>query len=218
MSTFITTATGADHYLAGPASTMNDFDIRAIAHALSHINRFTGHTIRPYSVAEHSLLCADIAEHLSVPARGQLCLLMHDAHEAFTGDTSSPAKLAIGTAWTAFEQSQAIPLRKFFRIHLAFVAFRSAIRQCDLMALATERRDVTIWSADANLPWPILDTPGQVVPPADWVNLASAARQHTAPCEWRDRFLERFHALRAKVETEAEAMVLDRYVTNRSAA
>ena len=65
----------------------HDFDIDVISHALANICRFTGHTIRHYSVAEHSVLVSRL-----LPDRYALDGLMHDAAEAYIGDVSSPLK------------------------------------------------------------------------------------------------------------------------------
>lgn len=62
-------------------------EVETIAHALSNICRFTGHTGRFYSVAEH---CVH-ASHL-VPPEDALAALMHDAAEAVLGDVSRPLK------------------------------------------------------------------------------------------------------------------------------
>lgn len=63
-----------------------------IVYALSHLCRFNGHTSRFYSVAEHSLHVCDRVLEAGHPARAQLVALLHDAHEAYTGDIASPLK------------------------------------------------------------------------------------------------------------------------------
>lgn len=68
-----------------------------IAHALSRICRYTGHTRRHYSVAEHCILISRALER-DYPDEPALWLsgLLHDAHEAYAGDISSPMHLALG--------------------------------------------------------------------------------------------------------------------------
>jgi hypothetical protein len=61
--------------------------IEDIAHALSQINRFGGHTHRPYSVAEHSVLGTYF-----VSRGNELEFLLHDATEAYIGDLIRPLK------------------------------------------------------------------------------------------------------------------------------
>lgn len=87
-----------------------DIDIDDIAHALSLVNRFTGHTQTAYSVAEHSvrvMLCVqDLAtdEIHYVPTTSaadsqrkiwllMLEALLHDASEAYLADIARPIKM-----------------------------------------------------------------------------------------------------------------------------
>jgi hypothetical protein len=78
--------------------TPDQIDIRDIAHALSMCNRFAGMTRRPYSVAQHSLICSYL-----VPPEFALHALLHDAQEAYLGDWTSPVKALLGEAARALE-------------------------------------------------------------------------------------------------------------------
>lgn len=62
----------------------DDIHIEDIAHALSLINRFGGHTLFPISVAQHSTFVSLLCEKFGpiVAMQG----LLHDASEAYLGD------------------------------------------------------------------------------------------------------------------------------------
>jgi len=71
-------------------------NIMDIAHSLSQQCRYTGHTTRHYSVAEHSILVAMYAEHAQKRTTREIFhALMHDAGETYTGDISTPVKVAV---------------------------------------------------------------------------------------------------------------------------
>lgn len=101
--------------------------VRDIANHLAKINRFVGATIAPYSVAQHSVLVAEIVHATTRSAKLALYGLFHDAHEAYIGDVARPVK----------------------------VALKAALGVDPIAALA-ERLDVAI-HATIGLPWPCID-------------------------------------------------------------
>lgn len=188
--TWMLTASGARFDLEFVAS--NAVDIADIAHHLSQINRYTGACARPYSVAEHSLLVCDIL-HRQGHTDPWLLLagLLHDAHEAYTNDLSSPMKQAVGAAWHDVEArvEQAVQIR--FGLHYTCALDRAGpqhIKHADLTALVTER-------------WHLLPAGGPRWPaenehtPVDWYDFdGHAGTAHWA--FWRVAFLNRFYELR----------------------
>lgn len=85
------TYTGRRVVLQAPTPDM--IDIEDIAHALSIINRYTGHTRFPYSVAQHSVLMTKWGvDKMDLLPGEALAVLMHDAQEAYIGDIASPLK------------------------------------------------------------------------------------------------------------------------------
>lgn len=188
---FIVTASGREVSLQFPQQ--DDFCIEDIAHALSLTNRFQGHTSRPYSVAEHSLLVLKIArDMLQLDAHGQMYALMHDAHEAYTGDQSTPSKRVVGGGWAAFESRFAHLLAMRFAFHTASVAFHDQVKQADLLALAVERRQLMPHHRPDGhpcQPWPVLD--GLAIDPvAVGVDLRDKGRASMTWQQWRDAFIQ----------------------------
>lgn len=68
-----------------------DLTAEILGDALAKLNRFGGRTREPWSVAAHSVL----VEHLCPPDLRPWALL-HDAHEAFVGDMTTPSVEYIG--------------------------------------------------------------------------------------------------------------------------
>jgi hypothetical protein len=161
---FITTLT-RDYALTGDLSD-NQVDIHDIAMSLARLNRYTGHTLLGWSVAQHSLLVLRLAEQdanadgLSLKSHLARALLLHDAHEAYCGDVASPIKLALGNAWTAFETAHADHVRAALGVQRAALDFKDEIKHYDLVALRTERSRLLGTQRD-RLPWPVLDGQSQ---------------------------------------------------------
>lgn len=183
MSQFIVTANGHELDLAYPKTA--NMVLADVAHSLAQINRFTGHARRPYCVAEHSLLVLDIVEHLFAPASVHLRLaaLMHDAHEAYVGDMASPTKRAVGEAWYTLEHRIERTLRSAWGLHTATYEHQHAIKQADLIALATERAQLLPPSPSL---WQCLVH----VQPITWVDLMSPERCAMGWVDWRNRFAD----------------------------
>lgn len=212
--TWSLTITGRQHYLAGPSATHPDNvpSLSEIAHSLAHINRFNGHANRAYSVAEHSLLCMEIARvKFHADAGGQLAALMHDAHESITGDTTSPVKQVLGEAWARFEAPHEHHLRYHYQLLGLYAQHASMVKQCDLIALATERRDLTPFDRRVHAPWPVIDTPGRAVTPWCDVLLCTPYRARVSALSWAREFethatalLEQTQTLRTSLDAEPQ--------------
>lgn len=205
-SHWLVTAHGADQPISGPAAMLGSMPtIEVIAHSLAQINRFTGHAVRPYSVAEHSLLVCDIVAGMGLGVAAQRAALMHDAHECLCGDVASPIKWELGTAWLSLENPLALMMRKHYGLQATYTGYRDAIKHADLTALATERRDLTRYDLAINAPWPILDTPGAEVHPMEAVDLNSPVRVAMSWRHHRDAFVERYQTLTAQCDTRTGA-------------
>ncbi|QDP58389.1 MAG: hypothetical protein Unbinned664contig1000_70 [Prokaryotic dsDNA virus sp.] len=87
-STTMLTSAGRHIDLMGVRA--KDIDFIEIGYSLSNIMRFTGHAQKDWSVAQHCLLMAEMVTRTAAPYA-----LLHDAHEAFSNDLSSPFKAAM---------------------------------------------------------------------------------------------------------------------------
>lgn len=134
--TWFPTASGIKFDLAAP--TVDMIDLADIAVALGKLCRFNGHCHDFYSVAEHSFHVARLVDD-SLRVYG----LLHDAHEAYVGDLIYPLKQFIGAdeldALT--DRIDELIYRKC-GIPAPGAAVKAAVKRADLVALATERRDL----------------------------------------------------------------------------
>ncbi len=180
MNTWIQTYTGKAFDLLHPTPAM--VCIEDIAHHLALINRFTGATAEPYSVAQHSVLCSYV-----VPPEHALAALLHDAAEAYCTDVSRPLKEAMRTVAggaTPYDQiihvvECAIGVR--FGVELA--ELDPQVKHADVCMLATER--VHLHHSVAK-EWDVAATPYEL------------PEENIAPWPWREaesRFLYRFDHL-----------------------
>ncbi|MFZ2309625.1 MAG: YfbR-like 5'-deoxynucleotidase [Rhodoferax sp.] len=204
--TWLLTRTGREHSLTALPHPDTAPSITEIAWSLAHINRYTGHACRAYSVAEHSLLVADIAHNLGASKLTELVCLWHDAHECITGDVTSPVKAMLGSAWSVFEDFHQDGLLMAYDLLEPFRAVRDFVKQCDHVALATERRDLTPFNPIIHKPWPVIDTPGQRVLPWHGAALMQPSQVMRTPSQWAEKFEQRSEALFVALAEEAAAV------------
>lgn len=148
--TIFRTASGAGVDLAGEVR----IGIADIAHHLALINRFGGASEFPVSVAQHCLNVAKILRLWRMPPL--LCLqgLLHDAHEAVTGDLVTPLKQALGgEAIEAFQLRLDGQIMDCLGVPRVAPGHDAVIARADRVALATE------WRFAMKGPCPVPDGP-----------------------------------------------------------
>jgi hypothetical protein len=146
-SGWIQTVSGGVFRFDAPA--LSDIRISDIGHALSNQGRFSGHTRRFLSVAEHSVNVS-----LHVPPADAAVGLMHDATEAYMGDMVQPLKQMI-PRFREIEDAVWIVIADHFGLPHELP---QSVKDADVAALMTERRDLmapppTPWSREVE-PWP----------------------------------------------------------------
>lgn len=125
---------------------VEDVDAVDIAHSLSLINRFTGHTNVALSVAQHSVVGSILAE-VVYPTVKWLphAFLFHDATEAYVGDVSSPLKSLLSN-YREIEDKH----RKVIEMAFAVGLGGQWEKIVDLRMLITERQ---LWMPEAKTMW-----------------------------------------------------------------
>lgn len=136
--------------------TEEDVRLPDISHALSLLNRFTGHSKSPYSVAQHSVLVSRL-----VPERYAMWGLLHDASETYLGDVATPLKAILADYRELEGHVQRVIARKFGLVW----PMPPEVKDADLQALLAEKRDLLTADHD----WGIGATPTKIpVQPCGW--------------------------------------------------
>ncbi len=73
----------------------DEIDPRDIARGLAFQCRYTGQCSHFYSIAQHSVMCAEMANSDGAGVNVVRVTLMHDATEAYVGDMNRPLKSAL---------------------------------------------------------------------------------------------------------------------------
>jgi hypothetical protein len=154
------------------------FLIDDIAHGLANTCRFGGQCSPFYSVAQH---CVHVS--LLVPPRYARGGLMHDASEAYIGDVSSPLKALLSNYSDIEERLQF----EIWNWHGGQDRNHPEIKKADLIALATERRDL-MPATTTNGAWSMLDG---ITPVRDKI-------EPLGPMMAKEAFLNRYHQIVAE--------------------
>lgn len=171
LSPWIETFTGKEFYFLDP--TPDSIDIRDIAHSLAFCCRFTGHSKRFYSVAEHSIL-------VSYLANDPLAGLLHDASEAYITDIASPIKPYLSN----YKELEDMLMGRIASKFGFDYPFDPDIKDCDATQLKTEAKYLL---KSGGIPW---------------AHLYPTKRQHgikpmcLSPEEAETAFLERYEEVR----------------------
>jgi hypothetical protein len=131
---WIQTYTGRQFWPLDPRAA--EIDIDDIAHALSNLCRYSGHTERFYSVAEHSVYVSHI-----VPPEFAMWGLLHDATEAYLVDLPRPLKRysAMGDLYREIEGRLMVAICEHFGLGMPEPP---CVKQADDVLLMTEKRDL----------------------------------------------------------------------------
>ena len=206
--TFIRTYTGAKFWPLNPRA--DEVAIEDIAHSLSLVCRFTGHTYCFYSVAEHSLRVSKLAEQLIlaqnksrnavvITSAREVALwgLLHDASEAYLCDVPSPIKRApgLGQLYKGFERNLMEVIAERFDLMPHEPA---VVKDADRILLKTEMRDLMDAKEGFSLDWDY----------ADYLPLPETIFP-IDPQQAEVEFIRRFEALTMALKAERAAVACE---------
>lgn len=184
--------------LLNPSPDMVDWS--EVAHALSHLCRFTGHTRTFYSVAEHSCKVWEMATLMSDDPRVHLHALLHDGHEFVLGDITTPLQTALRAMSPGFRQHWSDLKARTDRAIFAAAGLTDAdlaasanlVHHADMAVLMRERE---VFLGAPPEPW---DAHLEAIPPAP------VTPRGWTPEQARSEFLRRLRPLLAEVAGGAQ--------------
>jgi hypothetical protein len=100
----------------------------------------------------------------------------------------------VGSAWRDYEAAHERRVHEFFGIADIMQAAKEKVRHWDLVALATEQRDVMTYNAQSHKPWQGLMRDGVPIGPSGF-DLTRPHRLIRSWTEWRTDFVVEFQCL-----------------------
>lgn len=175
-----------------------DLCIEDIAHALSLVCRWAGHSRIHYSVALHSLVVAELVRRNSLDQGWTLWGLLHDAAEAYIGDMAKPVK----NQMPEFRKVEANLMAEIrFRFNLPLEP--CIVKEMDWTALLMEAEQLFDGRRDpasfGEISWPeekLDDACKQIFFPRTWGLIPSGLFwKWLTPARVEKKFLKTFYAL-----------------------
>lgn len=135
---WICTYSGIDFYPLDPQPVK--INIVDVAHALSMLCRFGGHTSQFYSVAEHCVRGTAALRSQGASKIVQRAFLLHDASEAYLVDVPRPIKTSL-VGYIEIEKTLQAIIEAKFGVEVSEEE-RALVKHMDEVMLATEKRDL----------------------------------------------------------------------------
>lgn len=185
---WIETHTGKKFEFLNPTPEM--VCIEDIAHALSNLCRYGGHSSRFYSVAEHCLLCEELADHDGCADSIRLLALTHDASEAYCQDVVRPLK-GLLPGYKAIEGQVEAVVDEYLGLTNLRAKHRVRCKSFDVRSLVAEASALMHCNNGWLDEWPI---------PEEWVIRWVQRGTYAVPPIAKTAWIRRCNQLSAEVE------------------
>ena len=138
-----------------------------IAQSLSKLSRYNGHTRSDwgYSVAQHSVWVAAAMSHFDeagIADDAFKAALLHDAHEAYTGDIVKPLKQFLDPQLTLMQNKLDAVIFDALHVLPPSVEVKEQIKIIDTWALSMESREFVY---SGGIGWNLPEAPNHLLPP-----------------------------------------------------
>lgn len=123
--------------------TKDSIYIPDVLHALPSLNRFLGHSSRPYSVGEHTLRGSVLCNELGFTPEQTLYWFIHDFTEAYVGDCPTPLKRLL-PSFKDYEAQVEGAILKHLDLREPTEEEYDLVKRIDATMLVLEMRDLTL--------------------------------------------------------------------------